>query len=589
MADDDIFGEDFLNLEANHQKEGFDEGYREGLIAGKEEAKPTGIKTGFEVGEELGFYKGCVDVWNSAIRVDPTRFSHRVQKTVRQMEELIEKYPIMEPEDESVGDVMEALRLKFRAVCASLVGDEQEGGNMLKAMLGCCKVYISESRNRAALDSIERAAKLFSEARIVNKFEDETYNRVGYTLISKLAPRPSADRCPLRMAVLAMVKAAISSLPTFLYGAAHEEGRTLDSVWRELGYFKPNSSGEQWQLGGVDNYNVPVVSTDIASVRRIAKHVSGRGTGLASVQAMAPAHGESVIEVACNLLEPEKVGGGRDKKKKKTIDQSMLLCCKHFISELRNLASVIINKFEDRAYNRVWYTIVSYVMHDSSGSAIYSPLQQTVMKMAEAAFGAINLEQHSGAHPRLGVVDDIVFHPFARASLDEAAWLAKAVAVDIGNIFQGCSYAAVHLTGKALDTIGRELGYYKPNFMGSQWAGWPMPDGISMIRGRPWVALYNIPVLSTDVAATQLVARMVNARGGGLPTVQTLGLVHGEDSTETACMLLEPNPVGVDRVQNHIEMLAAQEGLDVEKGYFTDHSPDMIIEKYMKLISSAEQ
>ncbi|CAN6571719.1 unnamed protein product [Malus baccata var. baccata] len=120
MADDDIFGEDFLNLEANHQKEGFDEGYREGLIAGKEEAKPTGIKTGFEVGEELGFYKGCVDVWSSAIRVDPTRFSHRVQKTVRQMEELIEKYPIMEPEDESVGDVMEALRLKFRAVCASL-------------------------------------------------------------------------------------------------------------------------------------------------------------------------------------------------------------------------------------------------------------------------------------------------------------------------------------------------------------------------------------------------------------------------------------------------------------------------------------
>ena len=79
-------------------------------------------------------------------------------------------------------------------------------------------------------------------------------------------------------------------------------------------------------------------------------------------------------------------------------------------------------------------------MHDSTGSAIYSPLQQTVMAMAEAAFGAINLEQHSGAHPRLGVVDDIVFHPLARASLDEAAWLAKAVAVDIANRFQGWSY-----------------------------------------------------------------------------------------------------------------------------------------------------
>lgn len=144
---------------------------------------------------------------------------------------------------------------------------------------------------------------------------------------------------------------------------------------------------------------------------------------------------------------------GYKDKKKKTIDQSMLLCCKLFISESRNLTvldaieraarldpeSVIVNKFEDRAYNRVRYTIVSYVLHDSTGSAIFSPLQQTVLAMAEAAFGAINLEEHSGAHPRLGVVDDIVFHPLARASLDEAAWLAKAVAVDIGNKFQGWS------------------------------------------------------------------------------------------------------------------------------------------------------
>lgn len=128
------------------------------------------------------------------------------------------------------------------------------------------------------------------------------------------------------------------AVPTFLYGAANVEGRTLDSIRRELGYFKPNS-GNQWAGGPkseslplkpdegpaqvnqtkgvlvigatrwVDNYNVPVFSTDIAAVRRIAKRVSGRGGGLPSVQAMALAHGDDVIEVACNLLEPSNVGG----------------------------------------------------------------------------------------------------------------------------------------------------------------------------------------------------------------------------------------------------------------------------------------
>lgn len=128
-------------------------------------------------------------------------------------------------------------------------------------------------------------------------------------------------------------------MPTFLYGAAHEDERTLDSIRRELGYFKPNSSGNQWAGGmisessllkadvgpaqaaqakgvvvigstrWVDNYNVPIFSSNIAAVRRIAKRVSGRGGGLPSVQAMALAYGENVTEVACNLLEPSRIGG----------------------------------------------------------------------------------------------------------------------------------------------------------------------------------------------------------------------------------------------------------------------------------------
>ncbi|XP_052177729.1 uncharacterized protein LOC127791755 [Diospyros lotus] len=305
--------------------------------------------------------------------------------------------------------------------------------------------------------------------------------------------------------------------------------------------------------------------------------------------------------------------------KMKGMKQTMLLCCKIYISETRNKEaldaiervakldpeSVIVNKFQDRDYNRVRYTIVSYVAHDSTGCPVYSPLRQTVLSMVEAAYGALNLELHSGAHPRTGIVDDIVCHPLARASLDEAAWLAKSVAAEIGNRFQVpvYLYAAAHPTGKALETIRRELGYYRPNFMGTQWAGCALPEvlpvkpdegpaqvsrerGVVMVGARPWIATYNVPILSKDVAAAKWIAQMVSARGGGLPTVQTLGLVHGEDSTEIACMLLEPNKYGADLVQKRVEMLAAKEGLEVENGYFTDFSPEMITERYMKFVSA---
>lgn len=256
---------------------------------------------------------------------------------------------------------------------------------MLKQMLGCCKVYISESRNKAALEAIEKAAKLIPEAPIINKFEDVTYNRVGYTLVSEIGTSPNSS--PLRNAVFEMVKAAFEAIDlglhcgshprlgvvdhicfhplaalsldcvagtakslaadvasglqvaTFLYGAAHGEGRSLDLIRRELGYFKPNAAGNQWvgspqsetlqlnpdegppravQKKGVvvigatqwvDNYNVPIFSTDMAAVRRIAKRISGRGGGLPAVQSMALAHGKGIIEVACNLLDTSKAGG----------------------------------------------------------------------------------------------------------------------------------------------------------------------------------------------------------------------------------------------------------------------------------------
>lgn len=108
-----------------------------------------------------------------------------------------------------------------------------------------------------------------------------------------------------------------------------------------MGYFKPTSSENQWagglnskhlplkpdhgpaqvgQASGVvvigatqwvDNYNVPVFSSDVVTIRRIARKLSARGGGLSSVQAMALAHGKNVTEVACNLLEPGKVGADR--------------------------------------------------------------------------------------------------------------------------------------------------------------------------------------------------------------------------------------------------------------------------------------
>ncbi|XP_021904824.1 oral cancer-overexpressed protein 1 [Carica papaya] len=113
---EDIF-DSSLNLEETHMKEGFKEGYNEGLVAGREDARQLGLKLGFETGELLGFYRGCVCIWNSTIRVC---ISPQLQKHIREFEEWIDKYPLLDPEDESVDKKKDDLRVKFNVICASL-------------------------------------------------------------------------------------------------------------------------------------------------------------------------------------------------------------------------------------------------------------------------------------------------------------------------------------------------------------------------------------------------------------------------------------------------------------------------------------
>lgn len=324
-------------------------------------------------------------------------------------------------------------------------------------------------------------------------------------------------------------------------------------------------------------------------------------------------HAQLAIQVSSSLPAPNA-------KDNLSMMYSKFICCKLYISESRNPTAIdaidlaaktdpqvaVLSKFEDCLYNRVRYTLVSYIIDDSSAEVIYSPIRKVLLAMTEAAFSAINLELHSGAHPRMGVNDDLSFHPLGQATMEDAASLAKQVASDIGNGFQVpvFLYAAAHPTGKSVGAIRRELGYYRPNHMGNQWSGTMLPDvlpispdegptnvsserGATTVGATPFLEGYNVPVLSKDVATVRRITRRLTGRGGGLPTVQALALLHGDDCTEIAC-LLDPDHVSAYQVQTVVEQIAAEQGLEVEKGYFTDLTKDRMLDKYLKITCAAD-
>lgn len=164
-------------------------------------------------------------------------------------------------------------------------------------------------------------------------------------------------------------------LPSYLYGKAHPATKPLADVRRQLGYFSASKpQGKIWTgalpsstnntelpvspdygpvlsdpragvacIGAVPwiiNLNVLLESNDMPAVRAVAKAVSERGGGMVGVQAMALQHDEG-IEVACNLLAPQKVGPAEAEKEVRRLAEERGLIVKRAYCTGRNVEEMI--------------------------------------------------------------------------------------------------------------------------------------------------------------------------------------------------------------------------------------------------------
>ncbi|CAM6083112.1 unnamed protein product [Calypogeia fissa] len=103
---------------------------------------------------------------------------------------------------------------------------------------------------------------------------------------------------------------------------------------------------------------------------------------------------------------------------------------------------------------------------------------------------------------------------------------------------------------------------------------------------------YNVPIASTDLTIAKGIARKVSQRGGGLPEVQAMALLHGDGCIEIACNLLTVEITNPTMVQNMIAELVQAQGVEVRPGYLIGHGKEDILEfalrRLLSTVSSRE-
>ena len=234
--------------------------------------------------------------------------------------------------------------------------------------------------------------------------------------------------------------------------------------------------------------------------------------------------------------------------------------------------------------------------------------------MLDAAFAGIaraaeliDLDQHQGAHPRLGATDVVPFVPLRRVSLAECVELARQLGQRVGSELQipVYLYEAAATRPDRVNLADVRRGEYEllKTEIGTNPARTPDfgPDqlsraGATVIGARAFLIAFNAYLNTANVDVAKKIAKAVRHSSGGLRYVKALGLLV-DGRAQVSMNLTDFTQTPIHRVVEMVRREASRYGctiertelvgmipqqalLDVAQWYLQldDFTPDMVLE-----------
>jgi glutamate formiminotransferase/formiminotetrahydrofolate cyclodeaminase len=223
----------------------------------------------------------------------------------------------------------------------------------------------------------------------------------------------------------------------------------------------------------------------------------------------------------------------------------------------------VLDLHSDLDHNR---TVITFA---GPPQAVEEAAFQGIARAAEL----IDLNQHTGEHPRIGATDVVPFIPVSGASMQDCVEIAQRLGKRVGEQLNIPVYlyeaAASRPDRKNLESIRR--GEYeilkkeitsnvdrKPDF-GPQVLG---PAGATVIGARSFLIAFNVYLATDDLTIADKIARSVRHSSGGMRYVKALGmLVDGRAQVSMNLTNFRKTPVA--QVVEFIRREAARYGTSI--------------------------
>jgi glutamate formiminotransferase len=236
----------------------------------------------------------------------------------------------------------------------------------------------------------------------------------------------------------------------------------------------------------------------------------------------------------------------------------------------------VLDVHSDPDHHRAVFTLV--------GEA--GALTEALLAGISEAIAAVDLRAHTGAHPRVGVVDVVPVVPFPHDDMELAKATAHALAGRIGAdlglpVFHygeiGSGRRPAYFRNGGLEELQRrvELGELVPD-AGPRRLD-PRSGAVLVGARRPLIA-YNLVLDTGDVDVARAIAAVVRESGGGMLGVQAIGLLLPSSGLVQVSM----NVVDIERAPLHdvvarVRSEAALRGVAVSGGELVGLVPASVL------------
>lgn len=244
--------------------------------------------------------------------------------------------------------------------------------------------------------------------------------------------------------------------------------------------------------------------------------------------------------------------------------------------------TIVLDRTSDADHNR---SVITFAADGESAV-------EAAVRLAAKAAELIDLNRHTGVHPRLGALDVLPFVPLCEATLEDCVNLARRAGHRIWNELGVPVYfyeaAATRPDRIKLENVrrGQFEGLCKavlndeskrPDVGGP---GLHPTAGAVIVGARKILIAFNINLKSTDLELAKAIAKRIRASDGGFAAVKALGfLLPSRGLVQVSINITDFEQTPVHVVYSEVCRLAAQRGVDVQESELIGLLPRTALER----------